>query len=90
MIKTDYDISMQNPFNTSGSEIYCGFIIMCTLLVRQKCAIKLISAVVPMPTWLVKECQHVLINPVTKIVNKSLSLSVFQRFVKAAFVKSLF
>jgi len=33
-------------------------------------------AVDPMPTWLVKECLDVLISPVTKLDNKSLSLCV--------------
>ena len=39
-------------------------------------------AVDPMPTWLVKDCLNVLINPITNIVNKSLSLGVFPRSMK--------
>ena len=35
-------------------------------------------AVDPMPTWLVKDCLDVLINPNTNILNKPLSLGVFQ------------
>ena len=46
-------------------------------------------AVDPMPTWLVKDCLDVLINPITNIVNKSLSLGVFPRSMKAALVKPL-
>jgi len=46
-------------------------------------------AVDPMPTWLVKDCLYVLINPITNIVNKSLSLGVFPRSMKAALVKPL-
>ena len=42
-----------------------------------------------MPTWLVKGCLDVLINPITNIVNKSLSLAVFSRSMKAALVKPL-
>jgi len=38
---------------------------------------------------LVKECLDVLITPITKIVNKSISLDVFPRSKKAAFVKPL-
>ena len=40
----------------------------------------------PMPTWLVKDCLDV---PITNIVNKSLSLGVFPRSMKAALVKPL-
>ena len=47
------------------------------------------SAVDPMPTWLVKDCLGVLISPITNIVNKSLSLGVFTRSMKAALVKPL-
>ena len=43
----------------------------------------------PMPTWLVTDCLDVLINPITNIVNKSLSLGVFPRSMKAALVKPL-
>ena len=42
-----------------------------------------------MPTWLVRECLNVLINSITNIVNKSLSLDVFPRSMKAAIVKPL-
>jgi len=42
-----------------------------------------------MPTWLVKDCLDVLINPITNIVNKSLSLGAFPRSMKATFVKPL-
>ena len=34
-------------------------------------------AVDPMPTWLVKDCLHVLISSITNVVNKLLSLGVF-------------
>ena len=40
-----------------------------------------------MPAWLAKEYQDILIRPVTKIVNKSLSLAVFPKSMKADFVK---
>ena len=43
----------------------------------------------PMPTSLVKDCLDVLIRPITNIVNKSLSLGVFPRSMKAALVKVL-
>lgn len=43
----------------------------------------------PIPTWLMKECQHVLIAPVTDIVNLSLSKGVFPASMKAAIVKPL-
>ena len=46
-------------------------------------------AVDPMPKWFVKDCPDVLINPITNIVNKSLSLGVFPRSMKAALVKSI-
>jgi len=46
-------------------------------------------AVDPMPTWLVKDCLDVVIKPITNIVNKSLSLGVFPRSMKAALVKPL-
>ena len=46
-------------------------------------------AVDPMPTWLVKDCLDILINPIINIVNKSLSLYVFPRSTKAALVKPL-
>ena len=46
-------------------------------------------AVYPMPTWLVKDCLDVVISLITNIVNKSLSLGVFPRSMKAAFVKPL-
>ena len=46
-------------------------------------------AVDPMPTWLVKDCLDVLINQITNIVNKSLSLGGFPRSMKAALVKPL-
>jgi len=46
-------------------------------------------AVDPMPTWLVKDCLDVLISPITNIINKSLSLGVFPRSMKAALVKPL-
>jgi len=42
-----------------------------------------------MPTWLVKDCLDVLINPIINIINKSLSLGVFPRSMKAALVKPL-
>ena len=42
-----------------------------------------------MPTWLVKDCLDVLISPITNIVNKSLSVGVFPRSMKAALVKPL-
>ena len=42
-----------------------------------------------MITWLVKDCLDVLINSITNIVNKSLSLSVYPRSMKAALVKPL-
>ena len=42
-----------------------------------------------MPTWLVKDCLDVLISPITNLVNKSLSLGVFPRSMKAALVKPL-
>jgi len=42
-----------------------------------------------MLTWLVKDCLDVLISPITNIVNESLYLGVFSRFVKAALVKPL-
>jgi len=43
----------------------------------------------PMPTWFVKECQDVLIGPIAKIVNTSLSSGVFPLSMKAALVKPL-
>ena len=43
----------------------------------------------PVPTWLVKDCLDVLIKPITNIVNKSLSLGIFPRSMKAAIVKPL-
>ena len=43
----------------------------------------------PIPTWLVKECQEVLISPLTKIVNRSLSTGVFPSSMKTARVKPL-
>ena len=46
-------------------------------------------AVDPMATSLVKDCLDVLINPITNIVNKSLSLGVFPKSVKATLVKPL-
>ena len=48
-----------------------------------------ICAVGPMPTWLVKDYLDVLISPITNIVNKSLSLGVFPRSMKAALVNPL-
>ena len=48
-----------------------------------------ICAVGPMPAWLLKDCLEVLISPITNIVNESLSLGVFPRSMKAAFVKPL-
>jgi len=42
-----------------------------------------------MRTWLEKECLGVLISPITKIVNRSLSLGVFPRSIKATIVKLL-
>jgi len=42
-----------------------------------------------MSTWLVKDDLDVLINPITNIVNKSLSLGVFPRPMKSALVKPL-
>jgi len=48
-----------------------------------------ICAVDPMPTWHVKDCLDVLISPITNIVNKSLSLGVFPRSMKAALVQRL-
>jgi len=44
------------------------------------------GAVDPMPTWLVKDCLGVLINPITNIVYESLSLGVFPRSMKTALV----
>jgi len=46
-------------------------------------------AVDPMLSWVVKEFLDVLISPITSIVNKSLSLGVFPRSMKAAIGKSL-
>jgi len=46
-------------------------------------------AVDPMPTWLVKDYLDVLIISITNMVNTSLSLGVFPRFMKAALVKPL-
>jgi len=46
-------------------------------------------AVDRMPTWLVKDCLDVLINPITNIVNKLLSLGVFLRPMTATLVKPL-
>ena len=46
-------------------------------------------AIYPMATWLVKYCLDILINPITNIVNKSLSLGVFPRSMKAAHIKPL-
>ena len=46
-------------------------------------------AVDTMLTWLVKDCLDVLISPITNIVNKSLSLGVFPRSMKATIVKPL-
>ena len=46
-------------------------------------------AVDPMPTWLVKVCLDVLINAIRNIVNKSLSLDVFPRSMKAGIIKPL-
>ena len=43
----------------------------------------------PMPTLLVKDYLGILISPSTKIVNKSLSLAVFPRSMKAALAKPL-
>jgi len=40
-----------------------------------------------MPTWLVKECLDVLIRPITKIANKSLSFGVLPRYMRPALVK---
>jgi len=42
-----------------------------------------------MPTWLVKDCVHVLIILITNIFNKSLSLGVFPGSMEAALVKPL-
>ena len=42
-----------------------------------------------MPTWFVKECQDILICPIAKIVNTSLSSGVFPLSMKAALVKPL-
>jgi len=42
-----------------------------------------------MATWLVKDCLDVLISPITKIINKSLSLGVFPRSMKTSLVKPL-
>ena len=44
-------------------------------------------AVDPMPKWLVKDYLDVLIGSITNIVNKSLSLDVFPRSMKADLVK---
>ena len=40
-------------------------------------------------TYLVKDCLDFLISPIKTIVNKSLSLDVFPRSIKAALVKPL-
>jgi len=40
----------------------------------------------PMPTWLLKDCLDSPISPIIYIVNKSLSLGVFPRSMKAALV----
>jgi len=42
-----------------------------------------------MPTWRAKECLDFLISPITKIDNKSLPLGVFQKSMKATFIKPL-
>ena len=46
-------------------------------------------AVDPMHTWLLKECLNVLVSLITNLVNKSLSLGVFTRSMKAGLVKPL-
>jgi len=43
----------------------------------------------PMPTWFVNEYQDVLIDPIDKIVNTTLSSGVFPLSPKAALVKPL-
>jgi len=43
----------------------------------------------PIPTWLIKELLDVLISLITDIVNKSLSVGVFQRSMKPSLVKPL-
>ena len=43
----------------------------------------------PAPTWLIKKCLDILITPITKIVNLSLSTGVFPRSMKQARVKPL-
>ena len=43
----------------------------------------------PMPTWLVKECQDILILPITKIINDSMSMGFFPDSMKIAHVKPL-
>ena len=47
------------------------------------------NAVDPIPTWLVKDSLDILISPITNVVNKSLSLGIFQRSMKPALVKPL-
>ena len=43
----------------------------------------------PMPTWLVKECQDILILPITTIINDSMSMGFSPDYMKIAHVKSL-
>ena len=48
-----------------------------------------LCAVDSMPTWIMKDYLEVLINSITNIIKKSLSLGVFPRPRKAALVKPL-
>ena len=43
----------------------------------------------PIPTWLIKDCLDVLIGPITKLVNLSLSTGIFPPSMKVALVRPL-